>query len=276
MAKYLWGINNQNNMISVKDYVIYGWQLLNGHLVKQESAFASLRTTDIKPYVTSKPINILDLANGSLRPQYSILNSSGNNVYGIDLVNRPAKSFSGYSYSLARYLYNRQLRTPINIATYNSRLICGDVRCLPFSNNTFDLITSIAAFEHFSQVPSVAAEVHRVTRVGGIVWVYIHPFSSPSGGHNVKLMEIPLKSTPQGIEPWDHLRKRLVPFHVPLNEWRIDQYLEEFSRAFEIINHYCAIREGEHLLTSELEIELSDYTRDELTCRGYIIVARKL
>jgi hypothetical protein len=88
-------------------------------------------------------------------------------------------------------------------------------------------------------------------------------------------MQIPLQSLPGGIEPWDHLRKRRLGFNVPLNEWRKDQYLAAFSRHFEILKEYCAMREGEHLLTSEIERELSEYSRDELTCGAYVIVARK-
>ena len=35
------------------------------------------------------------------------------------------------------------------------------------------------------------------------------------------------------------------------------------------------IKKGEELLTPEVEAELSAYSRDELTCAAYIIVARK-
>jgi hypothetical protein len=62
---------------------------------------------------------------------------------------------------------------------------------------------------------------------------------------------------------------------VPLNEWRRDQYLEEFQKSFEILKQYCAMREGEHLLTPQIENELSDFSPDELTCGAYVIVARK-
>ena len=35
------------------------------------------------------------------------------------------------------------------------------------------------------------------------------------------------------------------------------------------------MREGERLLTPEIEAELAAYSRDELTCGAYVIVARK-
>ncbi|HXV83332.1 MAG TPA: class I SAM-dependent methyltransferase, partial [Candidatus Binatia bacterium] len=151
----------------------------------------------------------------------------------------------------------------------------GDVSHLPFRNDSFDVITSVAAFEHFLNVPAVVKELYRVIKPGGMVWVLVHLFSSPSGGHNVSLVQIPLRDLPPGVDPWDHLRKRRLPFHVPLNQWRKGQYLSEFNRRFEILKHYCAMREGEDFLTPQIENELADYSRDELTCGAYVIVGRK-
>ncbi len=159
--------------------------------------------------------------------------------------------------------------------TTEQTLVCGDVAALPFPDNSFDLVTSVAAFEHFLDVPSVVTELARVVRPGGLAWVGIHLFTSPSGGHNFQLAENPLRRIPAGVDPWDHLRRRRLPFHVPLNEWRKDQYLETIAGYFEIVKHYCVTREGEELLNPGLEAELSNYSRDELTCRSYIILARK-
>jgi hypothetical protein len=92
---------------------------------------------------------------------------------------------------------------------------------------------------------------------------------------DLSFTEFPLRRVPAGVDPWDHLRKRRLPFTVPLNEWRRDRYLEEFARYFQVVKHYCAMREGEELLTSEIMVELSDYSRDELTSGAYVIVARK-
>jgi ubiquinone/menaquinone biosynthesis C-methylase UbiE len=155
-------------------------------------------------------------------------------------------------------------------------LVCGDVAHLPFAANSFDLVTSIAAFEHFLEIPKVMDEIHRVIRLGGLIWIWVHPFTSLSGGHNISLTEIPLRRIPRGISPWDHLRRRHLPFHVPLNEWRINQYLEVFEKHFCVLKAYCALREGEEFLTTDIENELSGYGRDELLCAGYVIVARNL
>jgi hypothetical protein len=96
-----------------------------------------------------------------------------------------------------------------------------------------------------------------------------------SGGHNVTLSQVPFRKLPRGVEPWDHLRKRRIPFHVPLNEWRRDRYYSEFQKYFQVKKHYCAMQEGDSYLTDSILQELSTYTRDELTCASYVIVAQK-
>ena len=114
----------------------------------------------------------------------------------------------------------------------------------------------------------------RVLKPGGVVYARIHLFTSPSGGHKIRVAEVPLRHVPKGVEPWDHLRKRRLPLDVPLNEWRQDQYLKEFGKHFDLLKHYCAMREGEELLPPASEAEHS-IQRDELTCGADVIVGRK-
>jgi SAM-dependent methyltransferase len=258
----------------LKDYIRFGSQLATGWRTKHERWIADLRRSDLSPYLNEqRHVTILDLANGQLRPQYKILQNDGQLVYGIDIVNRPKRGWRDYAFTMARALYTRGLHPGDSV--FDDTLVCGDVSMLPFRDESFDLITSVAAFEHFLDVPKVLKETCRVVRSGGLVWGLVHLFSSPSGGHNVSLSEVPLRTIPSGVDPWDHLRRRRLPFHVPLNEWRKHQYLAEFQKYFEVLKHYCAIREGEHFLTAEIENELADYTRDELTCGAYVIVGRK-
>ncbi len=257
------------------DYLRYAWQMLNGFRASNELEIADRRQKNITPYLDGgRPWRVLDLGNGRLRPQYMLLKAAGHRVYGIDLINQSGPSSVDVAYRVARWLYRRKLGLPAETAAGRT-LVCADVCALPFPDNSFDLATSVAAFEHFLDVPTVVAELRRVMQPGGLVWVLIHLFTSPSGGHNLSFTEIPLHTVPTGVDPWDHLRRRRLPFHVPLNEWRKDQYLETFAGYFEIVKHYCVTREGEKLLTPQLEAELSTYSRHELTCRSYIIVARK-
>ncbi len=257
------------------DYLRYAWQMLNGFRASNELAIADRRLKNITPYLDGgRPWRVLDLGNGPLRPQYMLLKAAGHRVYGIDLINQSGPSSVDVAYGIARWLYRRKLGLPAEAAA-GPTLVCGNVGALPFRDNSFDLATSVAAFEHFLNVPTVVAELHRVLRPGGLVWVVIHLFTSLSGGHNLSATEIPLRGVPTGVDPWDHLRKRRLPVRAPLNEWRRDQYLETFSRSFEIVKHECGTREGQELLTPALQAELSHYSRDELTCRSYIIMARK-
>ena len=261
--------------IALREYFAFGRQLFNGFRAQHERNVDQQRRSDIQPYLDqSRSLRVLDLANGRLRPQYTLLKAAGHQAIGIDLVNRPAQNWTDQAYRVARRIFTWKLGVNSKSAVQPT-LVCGDVDSLPFPSNSFDLITSIAAFEHFLRVSHVVADMARVLRPGGLAWVGIHPFTAISGGHNVTLTEIPLRHMPPGIDAWDHLRQRKLPFHVPLNEWRIAQYMATFAQHFEILKSYCASREGEDLLTPELEAELSVYSRDELTCLGYIILARK-
>lgn len=257
------------------DYLTTARDLLEGSRVNYEINVADDRETDINPYIdTNSPIKILDLANGRLRPQYQLLLAKGYQVVGIDLVNSPHAALIDYAYQVARLVYKWHIPYQA-LHPSGSGLIGGDVTNLPFGNNTFDLVTSNAAFEHFLDVIAVVSELHRVLRSGGIAWIRVHVFTCLSGGHNLSFTEKPITKLPHGVEPWDHLRKRKIPFSVPLNEWRIGQYISAFSNYFEILKHYCAVREGQYLLTTEIKEELANYSPDELTCCTYAILARK-
>ena len=260
--------------LTYSDYLTSIFQLLSGHRTANEERISEDRFREISPFIKlMNTTRILDLANGRLRPQYTLINTKGYQAFGLDIANNKDDYFQSQGYRLARWIYKSHIGD--RISSEEDRLVSGDVNSLPYKNDIFDLITSVAAFEHFLDVPGTVCEIHRVIQVGGFAYIRIHLFTCLSGGHNIKIMEIPLQTLPKGVDAWDHLRKRQLPFDVPLNRWRIHQYLEEFSRHFEIVNHYCASREGEHLLTPEIEAELSDYSRDELTCGAYVIVARK-
>lgn len=268
--------------------------LVGGRRAAHERQLAAWRKRDLAGEVDfSRPLSVLDLANGRLRPQYMLLKRAGHRVVGVDLVNRPGRDATAIAYRVARWLYARGLdhgarderadrpvlpstsmRGPGGVPAGDT-LVCGNATALPFHDATFDLATSVAAFEHFLDVPAVVDELHRVVRPRGLVWVCVHLFASPSGGHNVTLTEVPLRSLPPGVDAWDHLRQRRLPFHVPLNEWRRDQFVAAFARRFDIVKHYCAIREGEGWLTPAIRAELAAFGEDELTCGAYVIVARK-
>lgn len=259
----------------LNDYLRYAWQMFMGTRAAMERSLFERRIHDLASWRDLKqPCDILDMGNGSLRPQYALLRNAGHRVVGIDYVNRPGTGWKRRIYRAMRRLYATQLGLRAGTMTAQG-LVTGDVGILPFMANSFDLTISNAAFEHFLDVPAVLADLVRVLRPGGLIWAGIHLFTSPSGGHNISFTQYPLHKLPSGTEPWDHLRKCQLPFTVPLNKWRKDQYVAEFARHFEILTVYCGLREGKQWLTPALEIELSDYSCDELTCATLVIIARK-
>jgi SAM-dependent methyltransferase len=261
---------------SILDYVEYFYQLISGFRVKHERKIDDSRHFDIASLLPSEQrLRILDLANGRLYPQFMLLRKSGHWVAGIDLVNCPDFGWKNVAYRVARKIF--AVGAGINAHLLDSPpLLCGDAGSLPFADGFFDMVTSVAAFEHFLEVDRIVAEVKRVLRPGGVVWVRIHPFTSLSGAHNVNPVRIPLNRLPKEISPWDHLYTDREIFYEPLNQWRTSAYVDVFSHYFEISKVYCAMREGESLLNQDLIKRLEIYLRDELTCRALVVVAQKL
>ena len=265
----------QLKILRLIDYWVTLWQISTGSRTKRERELANDRNHDVKAYLKkTNHVRVLDLANGRLQPQFYQLQKDGYNVFGIDLVNNSQKFVISTLNRFAKWLYTRHGDLKVYYKE-TANLACGNVANLPYMDESFQLVTSVAAFEHFLDVPGVISEIHRVLCPGGVAWIHIHLFSSPSGAHNISLTEIPLTKIPQGFDPWDHLRERRLPITVPLNEWRLHQYFDAFSSKFTILNNYTLLREGEHFLTPEIENDLIDYTRNELTSGSFRIIVQK-
>ena len=78
---------------------------------------------------------------------------------------------------------------------------------LPSSAASVDLIVSHEVFEHIVDVPAVLAEMARVLRPEGKIYIYIHNFTSLSGGHHIAWKH-PDAHPSCVVAPWDHLRAR--------------------------------------------------------------------
>lgn len=257
------------------DYPRFAWQLANGTRARMEAELCERRLAELAPYLAiDRQLDVLDLGSGRLRPQYAMLRAAGHRVVGVDLANRPESGASSATYRAMRRLYAAQLGLGA-AAMYPESLLAASVDALPLPDGRFDLAISNAAFEHFLDVPAVLREVARTLRPGGIIWAGIHLFTSPSGGHDVSFTQIPLRTLPRGARPWDHLRGRSRGRGVPLNEWRMQQYLDAFAARFTILDQYCGTREGQQWLASDARADLHGYSDDELTCQTLVIVAQK-
>jgi len=266
-----------NISFRLADYFRFLIDLISCRRQTAEFQMAERRWSDCKPYLAdlSGPLTILDVGSGKLRPQYTILRRQGHRVIGVDFANKAGLSVESILYIFARFLYN--LGCPQKASQrFADELIAADVGDLPIPDGTFDLVTSVAAFEHFLEPAKVIAELKRVTKPGAVLWIAIHPFPSLSGGHNVSCRMGTLDSLPRGFQPWDHLRKRQHKLTVPLNEWRPQQYIDEFKKYFEVLNVAFEGPEGEKFLTQEIAAELKDYSRQELLNPGLVLTMKRL
>src|SRR5690349_20362991 len=126
--------------IAITDYIRYTWQMLNGMRTNAERGISELRQHDIAAYLEAhRAWRVLDVANGRLRPQYTMLKAAGHQVYGVDWVNRPSTSRVDLASRVARRLYTWRLGLP-NSAASGRTLLCGDVGKLPFPGGYFDLV----------------------------------------------------------------------------------------------------------------------------------------
>lgn len=155
-------------------------------------------------------------------------------------------------------LYGAPLRRDIDVRRM-------DARAMAFADGEFDLIYSIAAFEHIDGVDRAAAEIGRVLRPGGVALIHAHLYRSPSGGHDLAWADA--SNPPESPPPWAHLRGAADPPHVFLNKLRAEDFLEIFARHLTVESHRYGL-EGESLVTDEILHE-TGCSYEDLT-RGWI------
>jgi SAM-dependent methyltransferase len=146
---------------------------------------------------------------------------------------------------------------------------------LSFPDDAFDFIFSSLVFEHIDDVPAAVAEVNRVLRPEGTAWINIHLFPSLSGGHHKDWTD-PRKWPSPKVPPWDHLREKRYPADNSLNKLRLGDYRRIFAASLEV-REESLVKEGEHILTPELETELAQrgYPKDDLLVREAAFRCRK-
>lgn len=143
-----------------------------------------------------------------------------------------------------------------------------------FPDNTFDLVVSHEVFEHIADIPGTMITLKRILKPNGITYIYVHNFTSLSGGHHIA-WKYPDTEPSDTVPPWDHLREKRFP-DIPswLNELREKDYRKEFEKHMEVIEWLPIGKEGEKLLTPDIRAELSDYDEQELLTKGFIIIAK--
>ncbi len=144
-----------------------------------------------------------------------------------------------------------------------------DVENMSFPDGVFDIAVSNNVFEHIADIPKAIAEVYRVLKRGGIIYIRINLFTSLSGGHNFDL------SNPGKVPPWDHLRGNRYKVPVYLNKLGQDEYISLFGQRFKILDVIDGQYVGKDLLTPSLRAELTGYSEEELLKTHITIIGRK-
>lgn len=119
---------------------------------------------------------------------------------------------------------------PANLAFRQTRL--GEP--LPLADASVDLVYSWSVFEHVADVPGVLADLARITKPGGVLFIQVEPlFHGPYGSHLQRLV----------AEPWAHLRhgeeeflRRAAAAHDEVPEHEKDTLYRDHS--FEELKRY--------------------------------------
>ncbi len=235
---------------------------------------------------------ILDIGCGKFYPFTLLFNSLGNQVTGIDILYIAAKESlvrryhrilrrDGlrslteellYKFSFKERSYYQALKQVSAFPLTTEGITFGQMSAedMSFPDETFDIVVSVATFEHIADMPRAVSELSRVMKRGAIAYIDINLFTSPSGGHHFNWPNT------AKVPSWDHLRQRRLPFTVYLNEMREHEYLEMFGGKLKIIEVTDIEKgQGRELLTPEIRAELSDYSEEELTKYGIAIIGQK-
>jgi SAM-dependent methyltransferase len=78
---------------------------------------------------------------------------------------------------------NPALKT--TIAGERWKVLSADARSLPFEDSSFDIVISVAAFEHFFELERAIEEAYRVLKVGGVLLSNFGPIWSGCWGHHL-------------------------------------------------------------------------------------------
>jgi SAM-dependent methyltransferase len=144
--------------------------------------------------------------------------------------------------------------------------------------SAFDLVMSWSVFEHLTDPEAALNNILLSLKPGGVVYISLHLFSAYNGHHDIRAFtgfahELPL---------WGHLRPVTRHLFRPssiLNEWRLKQWRDMFSRLIpdytEYLESYEVLEKYAPLLTDEQRQELRDYSDEELFSVDAVYLWRK-
>jgi len=154
------------------------------------------------------------------------------------------------------------------------RMLQTDGSLLPVPDKSLDWVVSHEVLEHVRDLSGVLRELKRTLKPDGLAYLYVHHFTSLSGGHHIAWKH-PDTLPSRKVPPWDHLRERRFA-QIPswLNRVRALEYRRLIEAELEVVEWRWLPKEGEALLTPQIRAELSDYSEEELLHKGFIVIAR--
>jgi SAM-dependent methyltransferase len=237
---------------------------------------------------------VLDLGCGKTFWLTLLLASDGADALGVDTeVTEPRRSFGKYLRLMRENGFERALRTLAWDVLFASRyyrrladeyggalrfdkvrLVKIDGNRLPVPDASLDYVVSHEVLEHVQPLHEVLRDVRRALKPDGLAYLYVHHFTSLSGGHHIAWKH-PDSAPSRVVPPWDHLRQRRFA-QVPswLNQVRAREYRTLIQEEFDIVEWHWLPKEGELQLTPRIRAELADYDEDELLHKGFVVIAR--
>ena len=105
--------------------------------------------------------------------------------------------------------------------------VSADALHIPFNDNQFDMVFCASLIEHIPNPEHLIAEIVRVTKQGGFIYISYPPFFSPGGGHQFS----PYHLIGERFALWIYINRS----HQINNEWhrqRISLHPESYKNAF--------------------------------------------
>jgi SAM-dependent methyltransferase len=150
-----------------------------------------------------------------------------------------------------------------------------DALRLGFKNESFDLVLSLASFEHFSDPESVLDEAIRVVRKGGYIYLHFGPlYMSSYGLHAYRSLTVPfcqLLFQERTLVTFCRERNLTPPDFGSLNKWSLEDYRRLWDR---YASRLRRIRHFEYLDSGHVDLiaRFSSCFRSKTDCFDNLIV----
>jgi len=231
--------------------------------------------------ISPKSGRILDLACSVLAQQSLLLSSAGYKIVAVDLDIPPAylpvsgakqwfkrrNHVKAWKEATSAYYQALEQQHGASLKWNSTKIKLADLTQLDESDAAFEAVVCLNHLHHAPDVKNLLAEAARVLKSGGLFVGNIRPFAGFGGAFQIN---------PDA--PWNHLRHNhfSATAPLPLNKWREAQFKETIERYFAVNQWQPEIDPRTvRLLTPQIRAELAEYSKQELTCKQILVVARK-